>query len=99
MEILKWDFHSARFLKKIIINNDWLYGIGLWEKNYIFVGCKNGEIDIVDINEGIIVNRLIGHKEKVLTIKKIYHPKYGESLVSQSLECIKLWTNGQLHKQ
>lgn len=94
-----WDFHSARFLKKIIINNDWLYGIGLWGKNYIFVGCINGEIDIVDINEGIIVNSLIDHKEKVLTIKKIYHPKYGESLVSQSLECIKLWTNGQLHKQ
>ena len=88
-----WNFHSGELVKIISVNNEWLYSIGLWEKNYIFVGCKNGEINLIDLNKGIIINRLKSHKEKVLAIKKIYHPKYGEILVSQDLECIKLWIN------
>ena len=88
-----WNFHSGKLIKIIPINKGWLYSIGLWAKNYIFVGCKNGEINLIDINKGIIINSLESHREIVLTVKKIYHPKFGECLVSQDLECIKLWIN------
>ena len=37
------------------------------------------------------IQNLKGHKDKVLTIKKINHPIYRECLISQSLTKIKLW--------
>ena len=91
--ILIWDFHSANLLKIVNINNGWLYYIGFWEKNIFYVGGRNGDIFFVDIKESKIVKNLKSHRDKVLTIKKIYHPKYGLCLISQDLYNIKLWAN------
>ena len=36
-----WGFHSGDFIRKINTDNNNLYGICLWNENYIFVGCKD----------------------------------------------------------
>ena len=88
--VIVWNFHSKDIIKIIHVNDEWLYGIGFLEKNILYVGCKNGEIKIIDINKGKIINNFTIHNEKVLTIKKINHPKYGDCLISNDLSCIKL---------
>ena len=88
-----WNFHSGQLLNKIKVIDDWIYGICLWDNNFLFVGCKSGEIKLIDLNKDIIIKDLIGHNDKVLTIKKIKHPKYGHYLISQNSNnsCIKMW--------
>ena len=89
-----WNFHSGELLNKIKINNNLLFCICLWNNEYLFVGCEDNTIKLIDLNKGII-KQFKGHKDYVLTIKKIIHPKYGECLISQGLEKdgIKLWIN------
>ena len=88
-----WSFHSGEMLNKIETNENNLYGLCLWNNNYIFAGCKNGMIKLIDLNNGSIIKDLISHNRDVMTIKKIFHPQYGECLVSQGIcnEQIKLW--------
>ena len=42
----------------------------LQNDNYLFVGCEDKTIKIVDIKKGIIFKNLTGHNNRVLTIKK-----------------------------
>ena len=89
-----WNFHSGFLLNKIKINNEGLTGISLWNDNYLFVGGDDKLIQLIDINNGIVLKKLSGHENIVLTIKKIIHPKFGECLISQNLNesKIKFWT-------
>jgi len=67
----------------------------LWSDNYLFVGCQDNTIKIVEIKNGLIIKSLNNHNNGVITIKKIIHPKYGECLISQNYKEseIKLWIN------
>ena len=89
-----FNFHSGLLLNEIPIINQALYGMCLWNDNYLFVGCQDRTIKIVDIKKGKLVKSLIGHFYEVLTINKIIHSKYGECLISQNSgnSEIKLWT-------
>ena len=88
-----WNFHTGNLIKMIKIYNGSLYGICLWNKECIFVCCKDKTIKLVNLNSGKILNNLIGHNTRVLSIKKIIHPKYGECLFSQGygFNKIMLW--------
>ena len=77
-----FNFHSGVLLNKINVSNQTLYGICLWNDNYLFVGCKDGLIKFLEIKKGLYVKSFFGHFEQVLTINKINHPKYGEFLIS-----------------
>ena len=89
-----WDFHSGNIINKILVGNYYLKGLCLWNKDYIFVGCGDNQIKLVDSNNGNILNNLKGHNGYVLTLKKINHPKYGESLLSQGCDNkIIFWIN------
>ena len=90
-----FNFHSALLLKKIKIYNRILFGLCLWNDNYLFVGCKDKTIKMVDLKKGLIVSNLNSHNDIVLTVKKIIHPEYGECLISQNYaeSEIKLWIN------
>ena len=90
-----WDFHSGILLKKIKVSKNELFGLCLWNNDYIFVGSDNGNIILIELKTGNIIKKLKGHYNYVLTIQKIKHPKYGECLVSQSTlnNQIKLWIN------
>ena len=82
-----WEFHSANLLKKIkVCNNDWLFGLCLWDNESIFVGCGDKTIKLIELKNGTIITNITGFKNKVLTIKKLYLPQFGESLISQGYE-------------
>ena len=74
----------------------WLYicGLCLWNKDYILVGCYNKIIKLIDLNKDILNTKdLISHNHSLITVKKFFHPKYGNCILSQGLgkEQIKLW--------
>ena len=88
-----WNFHSGELLKKIIVNKKWLYGICLWNNEFLLVGSDDRTISIIELKGGTIIKKLIGHNDRVLGIKKINHSKYGKCLISQGYEKdqINLW--------
>ena len=88
-----WNFHSGDLLNKIKVCNEWICGICLWNNEYLFVCCKDKNIKLIELNKGIIIQELMNHNYGVLTIKKIFIPKYGHCLLSQGRfnDQIKLW--------
>ena len=95
-----WDFHSGKLLNKIKICDDCIREICLWNKEYIFIGCDDKTIKLVKIDNGTIIKELEGHKNYVISLKQIIHPKYGQCLISQGLfsDNIKLWINKNYNK-
>ena len=89
-----WNFNSGELINKINVSDKSLFGICLWDKDYLFIGCADNTIKLIDLNKNKIINNLKGHDNKVVTIKKINHPKYGKCLLSQGYENekIKLWS-------
>lgn len=92
--IVIWNFNTGELLKEIKISIA-LFGICLWNENYLFVGHSNGTIILIDLNNGEEVKVLKGHKNFVIGIKKIYISQYGECLISNGSENdkIKIWVN------
>ena len=90
-----WNFHHGELIDKIKVIDNELYGICLWNEDYLFVGCDDETIKLIDLKNKNIVKNLIGHNNSVLTIKKIIHPKFGECIISQGWvkSEIKLWSN------
>ena len=88
-----WNFHSGILLKRILIYNKRLLGLCLWSDNYIFVGCEDKSIKLIDLKNEEVINNLMGNNDAVLNIKKIKHPKFGDCLISQGFKNnqIKLW--------
>ena len=100
-----WNFHSGELLNKIKIINDTfpenkeIYGLCLWNNEYIFVGCNDKNIKLIEINKGKVIKKLTGHENTVSTIKKVVHPKYGQCLISSGNDNkIKIWININLIK-
>ena len=88
-----WNFHSGELLKTIQVNNQ-MYGICLYKNNHLCLGCKPHSIKLIDLNKDQVIIKLLGHLDSVITIKSLFHPKYGECLISQSNDkTIKLWMN------
>ena len=88
-----WNFHWGEFLNKIKFNRIYIFGICLLKNEYLFVGCDDNTIKIIDLNNLKIINILKGHQSYVLSVKIITHPQYGDCLISQGMfDCpIKLW--------
>lgn len=93
-----WDFDSGELLKNIKIVNmpsDYDYSLRcfcIWNNDYIVTGHYNKIINIININNGKIYKKLVGHKEEVINVQKILLPNC-ECLVSQGImdDQIKLW--------
>ena len=92
-----WKFHGGLLLNKISIGKYELRGMCLWNNNYLFVGCTDNTIKLVEIKNGLVMKSLVGYNNEVCTIKKIKHPTFGECIVSQGWENeqIKLWVNNK----
>ena len=91
-----WDFHSGKIIKKIEVFSDRkivLYGMCLLKNEYLFVGCTDRTVKVIDLSIGKVIRILYGHYEFPLTVKIINHPYYGESLLTKGAEfdMIKLW--------
>ena len=101
-----WDLYNKNLFKNIDTNknsklnffntNEYkLAHIIEWNNKYIIVADDNNKsFKIIDIDENKIISDIGGqHTDKVNCIKKIYHPIYGESLLSSGQDkYIKLWT-------
>ena len=90
-----WNFHLGYLISKIKITyDDDLRGLCLWNNDYLFVGCYDNTIKLVNLKNGMVVKNLFGHNNYVITIKKIMHPQYGECLISQGwkYDQIKIWS-------
>ena len=87
-----WNFHTKKLLNKINIGIS-LYSICLWNDDYLFVGCEDNTIKLIELNNELVVKCLEGHDNWVLSLKKIYIPKLGECLISQNwgTSKIKIW--------
>lgn len=91
-----WKFHTGMLISKICTGKNELRGICLWNNNYIYVGCVDNTIKLIDLQNEIVVRSLIGYNNEVCTIQKIDIPQYGgECIISQGWENdpIKIWTN------
>ena len=87
-----WNFHSGLLLDKIQVGPR-LYSICLWNNNYLFVGCQDNTIKLIELNNKLIVKSLYGHDNWVLTLKKVCDNKGKELLISQNwgISSIKIW--------
>ncbi len=75
-------------------NNCELHHIIQWNNKFIIVADYNNKsFKIIDLEENKIICDINGqHSGNVKCIKKIYHPLYGESLLSAADDyTIKLW--------
>ena len=87
-----WGFHSGKLLRKIKTDNNNLYGLCLWNDNYVFVGCKDQTIKLIELKNGLLIKSYNNHKGRIISFKKIVEPSIGECLLSQGLDQkIKLW--------
>ena len=92
-EIRVWNFHTTELLQRMKIKETRCYTICLWSKDYIFVGCKDASLKLFDIKNEKLIKNFYGHKKEIMTIRKIYHPIYGQCLITQGGEKdkIKIW--------
>ena len=95
MYINIWDLYNKKIFKFINTNKCKLAHIIQWNDKYIIsANFDNKSFKIIDLDENKIVSD-VGqkHTDKVICIKKINHPIYGESLLSAGNDkTIKLWT-------
>ena len=90
-----WDLYNKKIFKIINTNKCILAHIIQWNDKYIIVAdFNNKSFKIINLLENIVIANIGGqHNDKVTCIKKIYHPIYGESLLSAGCDkTIKLWS-------
>ena len=88
-----WDFHSGLLLNKIKVCNNSIIGMCSWNNKYLFIGCEDKTIRLMELKKEKVIKTIIGHNNKVISLQKINHPNYGECLISQGWnnDQIKLW--------
>ena len=89
-----WDLYNKNIFKVINTNKCNLFHIIQWNNKYIIVAdFDNNCFKIINLENEIIKDIEKQHTDSVICIKKIYHPKYGESLLSAACDnTIKLWS-------
>ena len=89
-----WDLYNKNIFKVINTNGCNLRHIIQWNNEYIIVADRdNKSFKIINLENEKILNIGGQHSEGVECVKKIYHPKYGETLISA--DCynnVKLWS-------
>ena len=90
-----WDLFNKSIYKVINTNDCVLCNIIQWNNKYSIVAdYDNKSFKIIDFEKGQVVKDIKGeHTDKVPCVKKIYHPLYGESLLTAGQDnTIKLWS-------
>ena len=87
-----WDLYN-KIEYKVINTNSALFHIIQWNSKYLIVAdFFNKSFKIINIENENILDINKQHIKEVICIKKIYHPKYGESLLTAANDnTIKLW--------
>ena len=93
-----WNFNTGELIKKIYICKNSLYSICILDNNTLFISSYDKKLRLINLNSRIIIYSANQNSE-IISIKKIKHPLYGKSLISQGFgnEQIKIWiVNNQL---
>jgi len=95
-----WNLDNNTLIKNIHCPSSSLRGICIWNNQYIIAASSDKSFKVVDYLKESCVSSITGqHFNSLCTIKKIKHPKYGESLLTGSIDgSIKLWINDKLIK-
>ena len=92
-----WDLFNKSLNGSIYVNcGNYLHHIIKWNNKYAIIADVTAKsFKIVDYEEKKYICDIGGkHSDYVISVKKIYHPIYGESLLSSGNDStIKLWTN------
>lgn len=90
-----WNLENNTLIKNIHCPSCSLRGLCLWNQQYIIAASSDKSFKIIDFTKEKCVSSIKGqHFNSLCTVKKIRHPKYGESLLSGSIDgSIKLWIN------
>jgi WD40 repeat protein len=89
-----WDLYNKQIFGTINSHNCKFTNIIQWNNKYIIVvDHQNKSLKIFDSEEKKIISNISGeHNKDALSIKKINHPVYGESLLTGGKKgSIKLW--------
>ena len=90
-----WNLFNKSIYKVISTNDCVLCNIIQWNNKYSIVAdYDNKSFKIIDFEKEQVVKDIKGeHTDKVPCVKKIYHPLYGESLLTAGQDnTIKLWS-------
>ena len=89
-----WDLYEKKVLDTINIYGSKLSHMIQWNSKYFIVAARENKIiKLIDIEKKVISEIKSGHTEELISIKKILHPIFGESLLTASRDKkIKLWT-------
>lgn len=90
-----YDLNTFQLKTSIKYGKSYYYHLLSWNNRYIFVAEKsNSLIIIIDTLTNRIISLLQKHESFVISLKKIIHPIYGESLLSCDLNNqLFLWTH------
>jgi len=77
-----WDFYLGLLLNKINIMKS-LYGICLWNDEYLLVCCYDEPIQLINLNKLAVIKDIEGYNKSELNIKKIMLSQNRECLISQ----------------
>ena len=79
-----WNFHSGKLLNKIEIGDKKLYGLCLWNDDFLIVGCDDGEnsLKLIELRKNFVINN-IKTEGLIINSKKIIHNKFNECLIAQ----------------
>ena len=89
-----WDLYNKNLFKVINLEGLLLTGIIEWNEKYIIVAeATSNSFIIIDLMNNKVINQIkTKHEKSLLCIKKIYHPIYGETLISAAEDnSIYLW--------
>ena len=85
---------KKKIYKIINTNGCGLSNIIIWNSQYLIAADYNNMIfKIINMDNNSISDMKTNHKDKLICIKKINHPIFGQALLSSSFDgTIKLWT-------
>ena len=86
-----WDFHTSKLLNKIEVCENKLYGICLWNKDFLFVGCDDNTLKLIELRKNFVINN-IKTESMVINMRKINNAQYKDCLITQDWRNkIKIW--------
>ena len=85
-----YDLCNKIAVKIIYFNNYYFTDVIQWNDKYAIVIDSSSNCGIIDIEKGKMISN-IKNKDDFWCIKKIYHPNYGESLITSGKNKIKIW--------
>ena len=93
-----WNLENNTLMKTIFCASCSLRGLCLWNSQYIIAASSDKSFKVIDfVNEKCVTSKSGQHANSLCSVRKIMHPKFGESLLTGSIDgSIKLWTNNQI---